>query len=471
MSTGGVGPTGSKKYSINKARVSADRSNSFIDIENSISSLALYEHLDKCYMTGYMTIVDTVDLYRLMAFQGTEKLELEISYDEEDRNLLPFIKTFVITSVNRSVKAYENTDVLKFSLTEEHMFVNQSEVISKMVKGKPNEIISKIIKGAKLDLDLDLISEPEIQSQFKYLIPYINPLEACANILKTATTVESLPYFLYSTITKDKTLEYKSLSDILLEIPVIDQSHPFQYSIVKTQLSDEKVKSIFTVNPELKGLVTPSDLQLQNSARYIEKYEIVNMENTIAMLSDGIIGSDHQVVNVNEWRHYEKHDSFLDTLNKLEPLLPDNQKKLSYDDLAYDGLHNKSNRQVTHLFSSHTYTDNSANLYDAGAFPGDEILPRSNAEDLKMFMEKSPINITVPGYTFWPRNNRDTRSLGKNFFLKFMSSDLNAVDKNRIYDRHRSGQYFCYAAAHVFDQDGYSVNMTAVKYSHLERDL
>jgi len=472
-STGGVGPDGPKRYSINKARISADRSKGkFIDIETAIADLVLYEHLDNAYMTGSMTIVDSVDLYRLMAFQGTEKLELEISYDNEDSNLLPFIKTFVITSVSRSVRSFENLDVLKFTLTEEHMFLNKAEVISKAVKGKPNEIISEILADTDLDVEVELVSDVEAQGPFKYLIPYLNPLHAVDNILKTATTVEGFPYFLYSTITKDKKLEYKSLDDILSDMPLVSKSDPFQYSIVKTQLSEQNIKGTFSANPELRGLVTPGDLQLQHAAKYIEKYEIVNLENTISMLEMGVIGADRQVINVNEWRGHQSHDSILETLESIKDKLPNDQKKLSYDDKAYEGLHNKAGQQFTHLFSSHTYSDNSANLYDAGAYPGDEIIPREGAEDLKAYMEKSPVNITVPGYMFWPRTkDRDTRSLGKNFFLRFMSSDIEGVEKDRPYDRHRSGQYFCYAAAHVFTQDGYSVNMTAVKYSHLEKDL
>jgi len=465
--------TGPNSYEIVKAELTAHRAPGFkFDIKDAIASIILYEHLELPYMTGKLIVIDTVDIFGLVGFQGTEILEFEAIYSKDDTsNGSSITKKFVVTSISKSQKMNDNTDGIILNLTEEHFFKNKIEVISRAYDGKPNEIIKALFEDAELDKEIEILGDIEIQEPLKYLVPYTTPMEAAMVVKESATTVEGYPYFLYSTIADPDKLYYTNLGYLLDQAQSPMSRTPFTYALYATGKADEDGDIYDPRNPNAASQA--NQLDLEERSRFIEKYSVTNTQNTINFMQRGHIGSTNEYVNVNQFEYDDYRHDMYEQLELLKDKFPNDQNLINYDRLAFSGdLHMKDGRYNTRLYASHLYSDAKANIYDTGTTLGENLKHLSTSTALKAFMEKSAIDVEVPSYLFWPRGfGIPGKTIGRRIPLRFFTNDVGDDDENREqtekYDRDRSGEYLIYAASHNFSADKYSVSLTCVKYSNL----
>jgi len=463
---------GPHNFEIETARITADRaSGRKMDIAEAIVEITFFEHLNHPYMTGRMVLVDNVDIYGLADFQGTEKFEFSATYSKgNDGPPGTFRKRFVITSIERTQKSNDNVEVLVFSLTEEHMFRNAIEVISKAYTGKPNEIISKLVQDANLGVTVKNKGLVEIQDNMRYLVPYITPLEATKVVKEGATTPEGYPYFLYSTFGDENELHYRSLSTLLEETPIAGKNDPFRYTIYSTGLADAELRMDKNDPRNPNGEAKYNTVDIEERSRFIEKYQQINQQNLISLMLQGHVGSTNEFVNINQYNfHTHKHDLEKE-YGRLKSKLPSDQQRDGYDQDAFGGIHNKNNRYITRVYASHLYSDSLNNLYDTGVTLGSYLSLKSMSEGVRALMEKQAINIELPGYHFWPNGSSENgRTIGRKIPLQFLNNDLEGADRDsrRVIDQQRSGEYLIYAASHNFSLRKYSVGLTCVKFSSL----
>ena len=64
------------EFIINKADITSDRLSIITDIRDVITDIALYEHIEKPYVTARISFVDEANLVQGIDFQGGEKLTL-----------------------------------------------------------------------------------------------------------------------------------------------------------------------------------------------------------------------------------------------------------------------------------------------------------------------------------------------------------------------------------------------------------
>jgi hypothetical protein len=450
------------------ARITADRApGQSMNIGQAIYELNVFEHIEKPYVTGNVVIVDTVDLYQFGDFQGTERFELQVSFPDDATKV--FNKKFVITSVAKSRKGNDNVEVFVLTLVEESFFLSKIEVISKSYDGKPSEIIETVIENADLGISVD-INDTEIQAPMRYLVPYITPFDVCERIKNVATTAEGYPYFLYSSMGTGDKIVWKSLTSMFKDAGVVNKYEPFTYSIYMTGKSDAQIaKSIgVDVNDPRNDATAASRLEsttLEERSKIIENYSIGRNNDLLSLIERGRVGSNVQHMNVTSFAYVDFQFDVDKVFDDMENDLFDrDQKKRSYDNKAFDGLHTKIGNKVTHIFASDIYTDPMFNIRDIGSEAvGDNVRNTHSQMAIRSFFEKEAVNVQLPGYSFWPNGSTNkNRTIGRKIPLQFLGS---STEQETKVDKRRSGEYIIYAARHRFSISRYDITLTGVKLS------
>lgn len=469
-------------YHLEKVTVTADRApGQKMDIAEAVIELDIFEHIEKPYLTGALTILDTIDIYQLGDLQGTEKVYIKVT--RPDDNSLPIEKEFVIDRVQTNIKTNDNTSVLILHLVEQCFYTSASNVISKAYTGKPSQIIETILKdNSDLNLELDY-DEQSFQAACRYLVPYITPLEACTKIKDIATTEKGYPYFLYSSLNSKNKLHFHNFKNLMKDEPIIESTLPFIYSLYTTGLQDTEITKILEAEESQVGdagmktalqknrAVRREKLQMKDKGRTIEEYKVIEQQDVLSLMRNGRIGAEVSFDNLNARENPNNyHFSIQDLFNQMEEdLFETGQKISSYDDKAFDGLHNKTGKRLSYMFGSNTYSDGLPNIYDGGSSPGDNVRNWVKGLAIRAFFKKEAIDIKVPGYHFFSEWEKDKpRGVGRKIPLFFATSSIDKADvltAEELENRKMSGEYLIYASRHKFTKSRYDVSLTCIKLS------
>ena len=190
-------------FSIDRIRITSERFREFIDIKQVTIEVNIFENINMPYLTGSILILDDNGLFTAADFQGTERLEIDLSLPVNGAQTIS--KTFIMNRLEKINKSNDNTSMLLFNLIEDIGFYNNVQNFSKSYDGKGEEIIAKILndKLGKSLFNKFKTYKASYQSSFRLLVPYLNPFQAIGMVLDKMTTENGSPYFLYSTINSD----------------------------------------------------------------------------------------------------------------------------------------------------------------------------------------------------------------------------------------------------------------------------
>ena len=87
----------SSDFLIETVILTSDRAIEPLELKFSVTDIAVFEHMDKPYLTGYITILDSKRLFDRFDFQGAEKIVISIRRTEKSPE---YIKTFYIEQKN-----------------------------------------------------------------------------------------------------------------------------------------------------------------------------------------------------------------------------------------------------------------------------------------------------------------------------------------------------------------------------------
>jgi hypothetical protein len=215
----------SSDFLIETVILTSDRVIEPLELKFSVTDIAVFEHMDKPYLTGYITILDSKRLFDRFDFQGAEKIVISIRRTEKSPE---YIKTFYIEQIVKGVKVNDTSEVLTFRLVEEILFNSNLQNVNKAFSGKPYDIIKKI-SNEYLDTQLETVGETDYQKNIKVIVPNMHPIQSMYWIKERATTVDGYPQFLFSTWAKTK-LVYADLGTLLEQKP-INENIPFMYAM------------------------------------------------------------------------------------------------------------------------------------------------------------------------------------------------------------------------------------------------
>ena len=434
-------------FKYEKVQLTADRGGS-IDLRSAVAEINIYEHLERNFLTGDLTIIDNSNMFEDINWQGTEKLEIEISRPDGDAE--NFKKKFIVTYIAAGAKNNDNAAVYLLNLIEDSYFISALQMLGKAYTGKPSEIINTILDDrSELNRTLD-IQTPELQGQIRYIVPKIPPLKAISQLAMTATDTEGFPYYCYSALSSEDKLYMKNLKEMLQDT-IAPQSEPFIYSQAATQ-KQEAFRSI-----PAKGKI-------------IEAYRQANSMDTLMQIERGAIGSEWEFIDANQFVTNKFDYDFTTDVAKLRSALPANQNQVNYDENAFGGIHTKQSKYFPIMYTSHIYQDGLANLHDVDVLTSART--RATAHALRSHMQKEPLDIKLPGYHFFPEVD-NFKTIGRSIPLHFLNNDINSADGGSTadtVDKKMSGQYVIHACRHHFTLTRYDVNITCVKFSNINTD-
>jgi len=435
-------------YSIKSATISNDRMGEKLKVGPAIAELVLYEHIEKPFMTGVLTLLDTVDLYNRINFQGTDIFEMEFHYPNTEKKI---VKKFIISSLDGSQKSNDTVDLMIFHLVEYDFFKSRSQSISKAYFDTPRKIIERALREGEIEKELVVGDMEPVQERFRYIAPYINPFAVCQEIKSVCTTESGFPYYLYSTANLDDKLVFRNLKELLQRSPTVDKKRPFTYSSLSVQRQETATN-------------------IDEGSRVIEGYRVVHNGDLLNLMTRGFLGSTLETVNVNEFNPRSLDFDVTTVLDQITQLYPEGQRESFYDDEFMGGLHNQQSRHITNISMSNIYSDGQAGIHEVSMW--DNPLKIFTQEAIRALQAFSSIDVKLPGYQFFGEPDEE-RTVGANINLRFYNNDARNIttdnrEENEVIDTKKTGQYMIYAARHTFTPSRYDVTATCVKFTDLE---
>ena len=423
--------------------ITSHRHDKPIDVTTSISIFEIFENIEKPYLTGNVIMRDDMRFYDGVKINGTELCEITLSQPALDA--VPVTLRFVIQYVKGTQKVGDQVEMIDFRIVEQTAFTSSIHQFSKSYQGTPEQIIQNICKD-HLSVDVDMPKIKCSQSPMKVIIPYMNPYQACAWILERMSTSDGVPYFLFKTI-KDKNLQLKSFDEMSREETWNKLPYTYATSNLTSTSASITSEQIFNV----------------------EACTQQHSEGVYDLIKNGSMGSKHTITDLGSGQSETFQHNLSDTYKSLESIgILEKGIEPSVATGVYetsDGLplEQMNNRNFHRLISNNTYND-WKNIYEE--FDRASLKVDNTRRVIKKLLNKSSINITVPGLPYLM--DEKNRSLGNNIDFIYIANNTSNDTVSDMIDKKRSGKYLVYAARHVFDEnEQHKTHLMGVKLGQL----
>lgn len=431
-------------FTFESVLIESDRLNKSVEIKNTTTDLDIYEHLDKPYLTGILTFVDSKSIYNSMDILGAEKVTIRILSTRKDA--VPFQKVFNVSKVMLQQKGQENSDTIMLHLIEDVGYNSNLQNINRSYRGDAYTINKKIASNF-LDREL-VIGNRSPKQSMKLIVPNLSPLEAMIWIKNQAKTSEGLPFYLFSSMTSNNLFMVDLGS--LLEEPVINPKYPYKMGAMVAKSNDPNIKR-----------------------RIIYDYEQKDIDDLFSMIAKGLIGSRYEYIDVLTNRKRTFHFDISKDL--LEPLFDKgiaqaNQPNFLYtSDYKYKekSFNKYDSRTISRIGGIDAYREEEEHPYNLALGEG-----RTTAdyklnvisEAMDQLLKKAPLKIDISGADFIDGDKHST--VGCQLRIEFpISLPDGAIDQPKI-DTKKSGDYLVFAARHKFKLEKYDISMSCLKIAN-----
>lgn len=415
------------EYQVLKADISSDRSESIIDIQNVITDIVIYEHIDKPYLTAKVVFTDQHNIMQDLDFQGGEKLSLKLVHSEERENGFEISKEFLVDNIENIVKPDERSETIMINCTEYHMFESTVQNVNRAYTGSGSSIIRKILRDY-LDKSV-AITSPDSVTDMKVIIPNMHPVEACMWLKQRMTSSDGMPYYFYSAMGLDN-LVLKDLGTILEEKTPINADRPYVYA----------------------PSVNSDELSLQKYYA-IQSFNYRDGENLIRLIEKGLVGAQYSfydtLTGLPQVTHFDVEGDILKGLAIDKRLGGENTRHVYGSDYAVNGtkLTQYNSKVITEISSSGAYTQGNVrnNSYNSETLSS-SYKKKTISDALREFMSKAPLEITVKSREFLTGDAN--YSVGKLIRIIFLDNTPERDEQRAVIDHKISGDYLICAAKH-----------------------
>ena len=404
-----------------------------VDITEGVSNIDIYEHMDKPYLTGAIAFSDTKDIIASMDIGGGEKITIELQSTRD--NSKPISKTFYLDTIVGSSKLGDNTEFFVLHLIEDIGYISNLKNINRAYSDNPSNIIKNVAKDF---LDKELETSGTGQKNMKVIVPNLNPIETMSWIKNMACTAEGYPFYLLSSLVKDK-LTFVDLKTLLTS-GSMNPDVPFSYG-----------QATMSINSPL----------LPSHRRVIKNYNFANTENLFALIQKGLVGAKYKYLDPTH-KHNEDNEFVFDIQKDVMGLLdtlPDANSPHYSDIYKVEGksFNEFPSRSITQVGSTEAYEKGkSYQQSQDGAHYKLNIINRS----IDHLMKKNPLTMTVNGIDFLGGTNHLTT--GRKIAVRFMRN-MAPEDTDYFFDNKKSGDFLIFSAKHSFDRETYTVSLSCLK--------
>lgn len=444
-----------------------------IEIASMVVDIDIYEHLDKPYLTGVMSVLDNVDLFGSLNVNGATKINMKLRLnvaeaEEEGKKFtpLPVERTFYIDSIMSSMKYQEKGEVQVIHLIEDHAYKSNQMNVNRAYAGTSTRMITRLMK--ELDSERMVFSTEKDDGTMKVIIPNLSPIDAMIWIKNRSVTAEGYPMYLFTTLSGLKTLNFFDLKT-MLESEVMNPKQAFTFSSANVSVKKDG-KQNFSVPQR----------------RVILNYEYKNTEDLYSLMSKGLmLPTTIQYINTANGNNGRNDLSFdpKEAIDRLDPRVIkgvpnyDPYLKDSYIDPIFTSPKNikisaaqvvSSDAFKTARLSEDNLTGDITPVWDklngysehgeSGGYKNQMI-----ARTLDALMKINPLVLTVNGADFL--SGTDSTTIGNKIRVKF-PRNVDDRESEFQFDPKKSGDYLIYSARHSFRGDSYTVNLTGMKLSN-----
>jgi len=435
------------QYKIVEATIAADRFGGFdintIDVRSLIAEFNVFESLEKPYLTGSVVILDDKSLFDAIQFQGTERLRIKMTSQDEEPNVV-FERTFVMTGIERTRKANANatSSMYVFTLLDEHAFVGRINKISKSYRGSLETIMAKIAANEfKKDIDVSYsASAPSVQTDITCIVPNMTALDAIQWLNQRATTQTGSTFFTYASM-HDDNIRIGNL-DVMLQQDPFNSKLPYTYnpSNISQAENQGELEKTFTI----KSLKT------------------TKMGNSLNMIESGCVTASYANTNLNTGQIFSQRYSVRKQLEELEKkdIIGKNQN-------VFDGDFFVGDKQIDLYDAKRYHTVTSTGTYGRNKSYHDEtdetkFRKKLEGKSLKRHLFKNMINVAVDGVGFIISKAGVGDIVRLNIVNdNTLTDDIN--DESEVLDKRLSGDFVIYDTRHTFSGTQHTVSMNVGK--------
>jgi hypothetical protein len=414
---------------IEKAIISDPEKLLVFEIENIITDIEIFEHIDKPYLTGLVSFLDTAGIYDKIKFRGVESFYLALRYPEDETATVN--RNFIISGIVDAAKNNDKSELITFQMVEESAFISTFLNVNKAYEGSGREIIEKIFLDHFDEYSLSDADETEQEATLKVVVPNMTPMEACNWIKDRTTDFFGSPFYLFSTLGNYNKVHFLSLSKMLNQ-------------------SGGNTEYVYSQNA--------TGTQNREAKKYIiQNYQTQAAPNISKIISKGLVGAEYSfwdTTNANpKPMIYDVINQFALTSN-LEP-----ESFVFNTNYAYKNqkLNRIKSRKIYNIASSYSYK-NHQSFREPGSWNNNV-----NARALRHIITSNAIDISVPGRNFLVADSNKT--LGNIIRLRFLNNDIgdDGTDISQSTDQMKSGKHLIYAARHIIRKERYDVTFSCVK--------
>jgi len=434
-------------YRFESILLQSERLNSDVELREVVTDLDIFESLDKPYLTGQVLLLDNENLFEEADILGAEKIFIRLR--SMRKNSEPIQKNFYITKVVSTEKSGDNIQTLALHLIEDIGYISNLININKFYDKPITDLVTIV---AREFLGKEILTASRAKQHVHVVVPNLNPVETLKWITSRATSDRGYPFYIYSTLVKDKLL-FNDLGT-MLEQPVMNQDISYQYSSMATQSSD----------PDIKRRIVRSHTFGNN------------MENLYQIIQKGLIGSTYEYIDtINDQQKSFNFDVKKDLYDKLiaDNVMSKNQSNPAFSELykVNDKSFNKlQSRKIVQVGGSAPYKleddDSFKKSYREEKSVGGyklEIISRA----MDNLIKKNPMTMVVDGIDFIDGDKHST--IGNNLRVEFLVSNPESGVGQRKIDAKKSGDYLIYSTRHMFKKEQYDLSLTCVKIGNYKR--
>ena len=441
------------------------------DIKNIVLDIDIFEHINKPYLTGMITVVDDSSLYSAINFRGVESIQLILRLP--DGGFIPITKQFYIDRVITNQRANDQQAVLLLHITEDIGFISEYINVNDAFTGKGSDIIETIAKRYfDKVVKMDRLVE-DIQPQMKIVVPNMTPIEALDWVKDRISSANGSPFYLYSTLARPEL--FLSNFQTMIFNPV-NTTQPFRYSQALVNKDNLSLDDEMFIIENHHDNETADISRLNESAFVNAKYtfhDIVRNQmftpgnTTVTSFQEGYNTSGvgkrwtaHGLFGVKYFEGRPESTPFQQLANPY----PANARlpwKLSTDPSNQNSQENPpiherpESRSVTQVYASRQYGEDYRGYLEGRT--DIEHMQKIDAKAIRNWAITDPLTFTVPGRLFL--NGQVNATIGYKYTVEFTTS----IGELTFRDPRRSGDYMIYTARHSFARDhGYRVHLTGI---------
>lgn len=423
---------------IDKAVITAGDGTTKADIARTLTDIVIYEHIDKPYLTGSVSFLDTEGVFDLIQFKGLEEFKFEARFPEDPSPTIN--RKFVIDATVDTSKNNDNSELITLHFVEEIAFISSFLNVNKSYTGSSREIVEKIITDSFPDVNLSRDDEKEAKYDMQVIVPNMTPLGAANWIKDRTTSTSGTPYYLFSTLGQSGKLHFMSLAHMLEAPPV--NSKEYRYSQSTTQQAAE------SRDPDAQYYDIKNYEQIPlNISNLIDKGLISSQQGwwDTALSGDG--GTQFEIEN---------------TIGQVPEFSIDNFKFKNKYEHKGENLNRIQSRKQYSIHASYPYNK------DYKSFRELENLNRSmTSKAIRHILTSGALNIATSGRKFIV--GRKNRTLGNSINIRFLNNDIptksGGIDE--MTDKVKSGKHMIYAVRHNISLERYNVTLTCTKLENL----